>query len=261
MKWTLLLLIVAIISCNKVNQNVADSSVSHLSDSLSSISIGITPHKYTIVVMGSSTAFGYASTNWQDSSWVGRLRRHYQHNKSTDTAVIDIAVPGYTTYQEMPTGFVHPYNRPAPDTAHNASKAMLYKPDIVIINLPNNDVIKGYTNTEVLNNFKTLYQYFNRNWVRCFIATPQPRNDISTARKLELVAVKDSIQKLNFYSIDFWSPIATTNGTMNLRDQVRDLGKSDSCYHLNNCGHRLIYQQVANHDIWKGYTYIAKGQY
>src|SRR5690349_18464412 len=77
-----------------------------------------------IVVLGSSTAFGTGASS-VDSSWVGRLQKAHRLNTSDnlDTIVTNLAVGGYNTYHIMPTGFVPPANRPAPDPLHNVTQA------------------------------------------------------------------------------------------------------------------------------------------
>src|SRR3569833_1101418 len=98
--------------------------------------------KRTIVVMGSSSAFGW-KTSTQDSAWVYRLQKDLHFYSRGDT-VIDIAFPGNTTYICLPTGASHPAYAPAPDPTQNVTKAISLNPTFVIISLQTNDIANGY---------------------------------------------------------------------------------------------------------------------
>src|SRR5690349_11249640 len=101
-----------------------------------------------IVVVGSSTAAGSAAYPY-DSSWVGRMQSFFRKNTSPgdpDTSVVNIAIGGFITYHAMPYPsplYTPPYNYPPPDPDHNITKALNENPDIVIVNLPTNDVAWG----------------------------------------------------------------------------------------------------------------------
>jgi len=93
--------------------------------------------KRTIVVMGSSSAYGWRSTV-PDSAWVNRLQKDLHFYSRGDT-IINIAYPGNTTYVCLPTGSSHPSYASAPNTGQNVTKALSYNPTFVIISLPTND--------------------------------------------------------------------------------------------------------------------------
>src|SRR3954452_11404116 len=131
-----------------------------------------------IVILGSSTAAGNGATS-TDSSWAGRLQLQYRKNTSdADTSIINLAVGGYVTYRIMPDNFVTPPDRPAVDVNTNVTKALSYNPEIIIINMPSNDITSGYSEQEIMNNFRLLNQLITNQGVRAFITTSQPRNDI-----------------------------------------------------------------------------------
>jgi lysophospholipase L1-like esterase len=223
----------------------------------------------TVVIMGSSTAEGIDATTYSNS-WAGKIEAFYNRNNSPgnpDTIFYNIAVSGRTTWHEMPDGYVNPSNRPqvsegcfdAPYNGCNVTKALSYNPDIIIINLPTNDVgnlYAGYNPQETMDNFRYLFNYINAAGVKCFIATTQPRNDLSNSNRTILRRLVDSI-KNNFgvYSIDFWTDLAPANNDdlptsdrNKLKDEVRS---APSPYHLNNAGHNYLYERVKTKNIFE----------
>ena len=122
-----------------------------------------------IVALGSSTTMGAAATS-NDSAWTGRLQTLFRKNTgplNPDTVVYQVGDYGYTTYHVMPDGYVSPIpGRPAPVPGKNITTALSYHPDVVIINLPSNDVATLsaawvtplYNKKETMDNFRMLYQ-------------------------------------------------------------------------------------------------------
>jgi lysophospholipase L1-like esterase len=109
-------------------------------------------HRYTIVVVGSSTAAGYGIKP-KDSCWVNR----FAHSLGPEVAVRNISKTGYSTYEVMPTG-TRKEDRPAPDEERNITKALSFHPDAIIINLPTNDAAAGYSLEEQQANFRAIMQ-------------------------------------------------------------------------------------------------------
>ncbi len=204
----------------------------------------------SIVVLGSSTAYGTGATTY-DSAWVGRLQLEFRKNTAdgVDTTITNLAMGAYVTYQVMPTGFVPPANRPATDEARNVTKALSLSPDIVIINLPSNDIAYGYSKAEVMNNFRTLFQTVTTapGNIKCFITTTQPRNLQDATMRRYQRDLADSIEAaFGKYAINFWDDLSTTDGNYNIRPEV-DYGDG---IHVNNLGHRLLFERVKAKDIF-----------
>ena len=148
-----------------------------------------------VVVMGSSTAMGSAATS-SALSWVGRMRTHYQNNATdgVDTSFLLVGGYGYVTYNQMPGSFTPPPGRPPHIPGYNVDQALSLAPDIVIINLPNNDVASGFTKKQVMDNLRYLYSYILSNGttgIQCYICTSQPRNDLPFAQRDSLRTLKD----------------------------------------------------------------------
>lgn len=200
-----------------------------------------------IVILGSSTAAGNGASSYSNS-WAGKITSFYNQNTGDglDTIVYNLAVGGYSTYEEMPTGFVPPASRPVPDISHNITAAMSYNPDIVIINLPSNDVTRGYRINEAMNNLRQMSAIASSGGARCFVTTAQPRNEAPAMRD-SLFAFKDSIiVSFGLKYIDFWSDIVTLDGTNMIRPEYN----SGDGIHVNDAGHNLLYFRVRNKQVF-----------
>lgn len=196
-----------------------------------------------VVIMGSSTAAGYGAASYA-TSWAGRLESSFNTNSTDgiDTTFYNIALVGYTTYDEMYTGFTPPGGRPSPDPMHNVTKALSYSPDIVIINLPSNDLGSGYTLTETMNNFRLMYSAVTASGAKCFITTTQPRNDYTVMQRQTLADMKDSIlAQFGHFSINFWDQLVTSDGLNMIRADRQD---PVTLIHPNDIGHQFLFDSI-----------------
>lgn len=203
-----------------------------------------------VVIMGSSTAYGVGASSY-DNSWAGKITSYLNRNVADgrDTVVHNIAFPGYDTYQEMPTGFVPPVGRPIPDEDFNVTKALSFNPDVVIINLPSNDINYGYAKSEMINNLRTMSAaIFANGTTRCYVTTPQPRNDLDPNLRDSLRAMVDSIN-LSFgpYAIDFWTGLVISDGSNMLKEEYR---AAPSPLHVNDLGHNLLFEKIRDSYIF-----------
>jgi hypothetical protein len=214
-----------------------------------------------VVALGSSTVMGAAATSG-DSSWVGRLQSYFRKNISpgnADTVVMAVGAYGYTTYKELPTDYTAPIPRETIDINNNITAAVNLHPDIIIINLPGNDVAAyswdfvnpPYSIKETMDNFRIMFNYANAAGIKCYIASTQPRNDLSNVQRQLQRDLVDSITKtFGMYSINFWDDLVVPDGSNRLRDEVRHIGYADSSYHLNNYGHSLLFERVKTKNIF-----------
>lgn len=194
-----------------------------------------------IVVIGSSTAAG-AGASPLDSSWVRRYR-HYLEGINPANQVINLARGGYNTWRLMPDYFSPPGNRPSPDTLRNISHALRQNPDAIIINLPSNDAAIGTGLNEQMRNFIHMDSLALSAGVPLWVCTTQPRQFNASGIQIQL-AVRDSI--LSYFgaqAIDFWSGLANAQNTI---DSTYDSGDG---VHVNNQGHRLLFQRVVQEQI------------
>lgn len=190
-----------------------------------------------IVVIGSSTAAG-AGASPSDSSWVNRYRDHLQA-LNPGNEVINLARGGYNTWRLMPDYFSPPANRPSPDSLRNISHALRQNPDAIIINLPSNDATIGTGVNEQMSNFIHMDSLAQSQGVPVWICTTQPRNFSASQIQIQL-DVRDSVLAyFTHRALDFWTGLAnnqnTIDSTVNSGDGV----------HVNNLGHRILFQVAA----------------
>ncbi len=190
-----------------------------------------------IVVLGSSTSAG-TGANPPDSAYVNRVRAHIA-GVDTTYKVLNLAVGGFTSYHVMPTGFVPPGGRPTPRATNNITYALEYNPKAIFLNLPSNDAASSYPISEQIANYDTLVAVASRSNVKLWITTTQPRNFSSQSQLDLLFAMRDSVNtRYAPYAVDFWTTLAQPNGFI-----VPEFNSGDGI-HLNNAGHRLLYQRA-----------------
>ena len=132
--------------------------------------------------------------------------------------------------------------RPAPDTAHNITKALAFKPTAIIVSLPSNDVAGGYSVAEVTNNFRALAAATGN--VPLWIATPQPKN-FELAKRRQLLDIKRFLETTYpGRTIDFWTVLANPDGT------IKPAFDTDGT-HLNDAGHEQLFNQVVKAGVVK----------
>ena len=196
-----------------------------------------------IVVLGSSTAAGTGSST-PDSSWVGRYRK-YVMEQNADARVVNLAIGGYTTYHIMPTGYVPPSGRPTPRPNNNITRALEYDPTVIIVNLPSNDANIGVPVEDQMDNFRTIQAAAAAEGVPIWFSTTQPRNFTDEAKRQNLMAARDSIiAAFEPQVLDFWTGLATETGML---ESQYDSGDG---IHLNDMGHKLLYERVVAANVW-----------
>lgn len=193
---------------------------------------------FHLVILGSSTAAGSGASQ-SDSAWVNRYRNHLQ-SINPENEVTNLAVGGFNTYRIMPTGFVFPSNRPAPDTSRNITTAINLSPDGIIVNLPSNDVSSGYSVAEQLANFDTIVNQAMIADIPIWICTTQPKNyggnPVPIQKQLD---VRDSIlAKYSPRVLDFWTGLADST------NQIDGSFDSGDGTHLNDRGHALLFDRA-----------------
>lgn len=186
----------------------------------------------TIVILGSSSASGMGA-NPIDSSWANIIQANV-NLKGIKANFINLAFGGYTTYNVMPTGFYSP-NRPTPDTTKNITKALHYKPALVIISLPSNDIADNYTEQEILSNYARLTYMLDSAKVSYLIFSTQPRDFADVNERMRLNTLNnDIINKYPGNVNNFLDELSTPTFSI---DSIYSYGDG---IHLNNKGHRVI---------------------
>jgi len=230
--------------------------------------------KRTIVVMGSSSAYGWRSTV-PDSAYVRRLQADLHYYSRGDT-IIDIAFPGNTTYVCLPTGTSVPAYAPAPDPSMNVTAALSYNPTFVIISLPTNDIANYYSDTETLNNYKTITDALDAAGVPYIITGTQPRDlatDVGCSYAFDgrYVCLSTggltSTQQLDLGTFNgllaAQYPLNATYGAPIVNNFLTQLSVSSSNFELNpaigygdgihyvDAGHRIVYNAFLNFQLYK----------
>lgn len=208
-----------------------------------------------LAAIGSSTTGGTGA--WPiDSSWLHRFNFYYKYTLQQLDTVYKHGVGGYSCYKGMPTSFVAPLGRPAPDPGNNISVAIsklqgLENPSngVIIVNYPSNEY-NIYTIAEIMTCLQTIYDSAVEAGHKCFITTTQPRTDGvfgTSDMKRKLAVIKDSI--INRFGVahtlNFW------DGIINPADSsIRaDFAAGDNI-HLNNAGHRELFARVVVKDVF-----------
>jgi lysophospholipase L1-like esterase len=197
---------------------------------------GQRPGAGKIVVLGSSTAYGMGPSD-PSNAWVKR----YQSYLSQDYpgfSVQNLAYPGFTTYDVQPSDYVPAAGRPAPDPSRNISAALALNPVAILVNLPSNDQVQGWSTDEQMANHRRVVGLAKGSCVPVWVTTTQPRNFPSEAARKNLMEVRDKIlQEFGSFAIDFWTGIANPDGT------IKAEYNADGT-HLNDAGHAILADRV-----------------
>lgn len=203
-------------------------------------------NKY-IVVIGSSTAAGFGASV-RDSCWTGRLRNKLIVDKKK-FKLINFGVGGYTTFHLMPSSTAAmsiAAQRPLPDTNKNVTAALKYHPVLVIINLPSNDIAANFRDEEIIRNYRLMVRTIASANCDYIITGSQPRNFPSPQQRMRLKILNDKLTtEFPNHIDDYLKKISTASWAIN-----RIYGAGDGI-HLNNLGHKVIYQSIFEFPIFK----------
>ena len=205
-----------------------------------------------LIIQGSSTAACVGPSNYT-KCWVYILDSAFDVKESTE--VIAVAQGGYTPYHSMPTGYVPPPNRPAPDPLKNISYSISLLPKVIIVSYPSNGY-NVYTLTETMARLRAIKEAANAASIDCYIITPQPRyntaglpelNYNTSYTKQNMWAIRDSIMsEFGTFAINVWdtlvNPIDTTlKAEYDAGDRI----------HMNDAGHQFLARAVLRADVFK----------
>lgn len=186
--------------------------------------------------MGSSTAQGVGASS-PSLSMFGRLQSYY----NTHTWY-NLGLSGMNTYEALAASVP---GKPPIRPASNITAALGYDPDIIIVSYPSNDVNNGYTNEETIANLTLLYNIATTNGVTMYFLGTQPRDFVDEARRTQLFTQNELIlQTFVGKSINVYPLVARTGGYI-----ATDVAVGDGI-HLNDEGHRRLFQEVVNFNIF-----------
>jgi chitodextrinase/predicted esterase len=196
-----------------------------------------------IVVLGSSTAAGYGLTG-NEKSWVEKLDSLLFTNNANYTLTNLAQNGGYTTYHvreddEDGGGYA---NAPNPD--YNITHALSLNPDIIIVNLPSNNVADNIDITTTISHYQELKALANAAGAEIFFTTTQPRDFGNTAKRALLVDEANAVRS-NFgqYVIDIYDEL-TDFGATNADNSIKMEYALGDGTHLNVSGHNYILSEV-----------------
>jgi lysophospholipase L1-like esterase len=186
------------------------------------------------VVMGSSTAFG-AGASTPDKSWVGLLKKS---TVAATATVHNIARGGDLTYQALSTTCVVSSDRPKPAPSHNFEKALEYKPDLVILSYPSNDIAVGYSVNEAAANLLLLRWQFSQKNIPVLIVSAQPRN-IAKEQQTKLIELDSILRPLvGACYVDVYQQLVDSDGNLAEKYNAGD------GVHLTDAGHQIVFDAV-----------------
>lgn len=187
-----------------------------------------------VVVLGSSTAAGSGASSYANS-WVGKYAAYIT---GFGHSLTNLAVGGYNTYNILSTGTPHP-GRPGQDPVRNVTAAVTnHDADVVIVNMPSNDVANSYDVSETLLNYRRIRAYCDSAGVAVYFTTTQPRNFTDAGKLGQLMQIRDStFVQHGAFAIDFWNSIANADGTINSAYNTDGV-------HVNDAAHEIFFQRV-----------------
>lgn len=210
------------------------------------LNLPVSAQNKRICLVGSSTSYGFGIP--ADSSYAGRIKAFYKTAGVIDT-LFNIAVPGIDCYVAMPSSYVPPPGRNAPNPQLNITKAvnLVPKPDVIIVNFPSNNY-QWLPYSEVIFCLQTIKDSANAAGIDCYITTTQPRDDFSPAggerqrlKDLELLIKETFGEKaLNFWDSIVVDPPIIIKPEFALGDNV----------HLNSKGHAMLANIVLQKNIF-----------
>lgn len=195
-----------------------------------------------VVLMGSSTAEGWFAT--PGNSFFERLQSQYPAH-----TWVNLGWRGLTTYQALATSVA---GKPPVDLAHNITAALALNPDIILVSYPTNDVNSGFTNEETINNLVTLQTIAAGEGKFIYFLGTQPRDFGDEARRTQLSTQNDLIM-LTFptLSINVYPELVRAGGYIGFDVRYLDGNNVPDGIHLNDEGHRRIFQKVVDFNIFQ----------
>lgn len=188
-----------------------------------------------VAILGSSTAQGIGASR-PDSAWAGLVKAHFVGKKR----IINLAKGGYTTYQMLDVGAPIADRRPAPDTARNITKALTYKPDVLVLSMTTNDVSAGFGLATYFANLDRVIGIARKAGVkRVYVTTSLPRSSVDLSKRQLLSQQRQqTMEKYGKMAIDLWEGFEGDSLKLSPRFDSGDH------IHLNNAGHRILARRM-----------------
>lgn len=195
--------------------------------------------KIITVILGSSNAEGYGASSI-DKSWARLLKK-----ESLDS-IINLSKAGYTSYDFLPDEFTNIRNI-KPDPLRNITRAIKLNPKIIIFSITSNDIARGYSIDEYINNIEILTNLCVANNIEFIVTSTLPRNDLSFQQRENLYKLNGKLKDIYDYKfVDIYDSVANLETYTWLSTYV-----SSDNIHPNDDGHLNIFN-----NIWANYSKI-----
>lgn len=199
--------------------------------------------KHRIAILGSSTAAGFG-VSIGDSAWVSRLKTQVlKDGKSVEFS--NLSLPATTLYNVLPSGLKFS-GRPVCDTSRNINKALAFNPTFVLINFPTNDIANGFTDEEIMRNYAIITDMLDSVKIPYLILGSQPRNFSDPTLRERLKSQNDRlVMRYGIKIDDFLEQLSAPTYF------IKDIYSNGDGIHLNNQGHKLIFNTIYNNKVFK----------
>lgn len=188
--------------------------------------------KDLVVILGSSSAYGIGASTLS-KSWAALLS-----NEQTAT-IKNLSYPGYSTYEFLPSNISN-FRNITPDKERNIDVAIKLTPKIIIFSITTNDIGRGYSIDEYLNNIKVMTDLCIDNNIEYIVTSTHPRNPMPIEKRKALYDLNRELERM--YT-DRYVEIYNLLGDLNVYKWDKNLCASDSI-HGNDNAHAIIYNEV-----------------
>ncbi|HSB92440.1 MAG TPA: hypothetical protein VLC28_04950, partial [Flavitalea sp.] len=213
------------------------------------LSIAALAQKQRLTILGSSSAEGVGASK-KDSSWVGRLSNYYKKVEPVIDTLYNLAKRGKDPYYAMPSSYIPPAGRSYPNKDSNVTRAVKLNGKYLIVSFSSNNY-DVFSFAEIHYTLKTIRDSALKAGMVCFISSSQPRTEFDAAGRLRLKQVKDSILKwFGSAAINFFDPVVDPTD-LSILAKYR---YSRDGIHLNDLGHRVLFEQVLAKKIFNSPT-------
>jgi predicted esterase/chitodextrinase len=200
------------------------------------------PSNLKVVVLGSSTAVGTGASSTANS-WVGKLDAWLTANTTTHT-LTNLAVGGFTTYHVRADGSTGPT---LPDVNHNITKALSLNPNIILVNLPSNNVANSIPITTTMSHYAELKALADMAGIPILFTTTQPRDFSlgSTDTGLRHLLQDEAVAIRSAYGnsvIDIYDYLTDFTNDNRINTAFSSLPYDG--IHLNDTGHDYIFNKA-----------------
>lgn len=229
------------VSCGGGDGQAGEATGSTVSDPATTSTTPEVALPVTIVVLGSSTAAGFGLAD-PASGWVALVDAALARERP-GSEVVNLAVPGFSTYQIQADGWPTPAGRPPVTAEHNVTAALALDPDALIVNLPSNDSLIGVPAAEQVANLRAVVAEAETHGVPTWVTTTQPRNLDDSGRMVQIEVRDLVVDAFGDHAIDAWTGLAAPDGTI---EASFDSGDG---VHLSAEGHAVLADRVLAADI------------